>query len=211
MSKKKGIKMGSKSKSTTTSTTVYGNTTSSNPYAKSHTDNKGTTAEFQDGTAFQSIYDFMNKNANSLLEEYLKPNLNSVTNQAKLNTFMNTLSNQTRNNLENDIINPLSNRNMIRSSQASDLYKNLTNQNIASLSNYINDLLSTSQNDAAKMLVQLMSYYMLGANYLSDMQNHSLNASQGNATRTNTTEKTSGNLASDLATIAITSMLKSML
>lgn len=203
--------MGSKSKSnSTTTTTVYGNTTTSNPYAKSHTDNSGTTAEFQDGTAFQSVYDFINRNANSLLEEYLKPNLNSVTNQAKLNSFINTLSQQTRNNLENDIINPLSNRNMIRSSQASDLYKNLTNQNVAALSNYVNDLLSTSQNDTAKMLVQLMSYYMLGANYLSNMQNHSLSASQGNATRTGTSQATSGNLASDLANIAITSMLSSL-
>ena len=176
--------MGTKS-SSTTKRTVYGNTTTSNPYAYSKTNNDGTTSGFQKGTAFQSIYDFVNKSANSLLEDYLNPNLNSVTNQAKLNSFANTLSQQTKSSLENDIINSLSKRNLVRSSQAGDLYKNLANQNAASIANYANELISNSQNDTAKMLSNLLSYYMLGANYLSGMQNNSLSASQGNATQYN--------------------------
>ena len=178
--------MGLNSSSTTSSRrTVYGKTTTSNPYAVSKTTNKGTTSAFQNGTAFNSIYNFVNKNADSLLNEYLNPNLNSVTNQAKLNSFANTLNQQTRTNLENNIINPLSQRNMLRSSQASDMYKNLANQNVAAISDYVNNLLSNSQADTGKMLANLLSYYMLGANYLSDMQNHSLKASSGNATTYN--------------------------
>ena len=176
--------MGSKSTSSTRRT-VYGNTTTSNPYAYSKTNNDGTTSGFQKGTAFQSIYDLVNKSASSLLEEYLNPNLNSVTNQAKLNSFGNTLSSQTRNNLENNIINSLSKRNMIRSSQAGDLYQNLANQNAVSIADYANNLIANSQNDTAKMLTNLLSYYMLGANYLTGMQNNSLSASQGNATQYN--------------------------
>ena len=188
--------MGSKSTSSTRRT-VYGSTTTSNPYAYSKTNNDGTTSGFQKGTAFQSIYDFVNKSANSLLEEYLNPNLNTVTNQAKLNSFANTLSSHTRSSLENDIINSLSKRNLLRSSQANDLYKNLANQNAASVANYANDLISNSQESTAKMLSNLLSYYMLGSNYLSGMQNNSLSASQGNATQYNNSNGNSANSMQD--------------
>lgn len=196
--------MGSKSNSTST---VYGNTTTTNPYAYSKTNNSGTTSGFQNGTALQSIYDFVNANADALLNEYLNPNLNSVTNKAKLNSFANTLSNQTKVNFENNIINPLSNRNMIRSSQANDMYKNLANQNVSAIANYANDLISNSQSDTAKMLGNLMNYYMLGANYLSNMQNNSLRASQGNATRYNSTENSKGDVAADMASLMMSVML----
>ena len=171
--------MGKKSQST--KTTVYGNTTTTNPYAYAKTNNKGTVAGFQNG-ALNSVYNFVNKSIDTLLNDYLNPNLNSSTNQAKLNSFVNTLNQQTVGNLENNIISPLSNRNMIRSSQAADLYKNLQTQNTSAISGFINDLLSSSQDNTAKMLSNLLSYYMLGANYLSDMQNQSLRTSQGNAT-----------------------------
>lgn len=193
--------MGKKSNKTTT---VYGNTKTTNPYAYSQTNNSGTASGFQNGTAFKSVYDFVNRNAESLLDEYLTPKLNSVTNRAKLNSFSNTLSQQTRNSLENDIINNLSKRNMIRSSQASDLYKNLSNQNTAAIANFANDLLANSQENTAKMLTNLLSYYMYGANYLSDLQQHSLNASAGNAT------KTTGSASNELLSMALSSLIKSL-
>ncbi len=200
--------MGKKSNKTTT-TTVYGNTMTSNPYAYSKTDNSGTISGFQKGTAFQTIYDFVNQNAESLLHEYLKPNLNSVTNQAKLKTFANTLSQQTRNSLENNIINSLSDRNMIRSSQASDMYKNLANQNQIATSNFVNDLLSNSQSDTAKMLSNLLSYYVLGASFLTDLQKQSLNTSSGNATKTASNSGGSQS-SSDLLSLALSAMMKSV-
>ena len=179
--------MGSSSNKSTVSNTVYGNTTTSNPYAYSKTDNKGTIAGFQDGTALNSVYNFLNKNIDSLLNEYLQPNLNSVQNKAKLQAFADTLAGQTKKNFENNIINNLSNRNMLRSSQAKDLYKNLINQNVASVSNFANELLANSQSETSKTLSNLLNYYMLGANYLMNMQNHSLKASSGNATKTSST------------------------
>ena len=176
----KGVKMGKKSQNTSKKV-VYSNTTTTNPYAYANTNNDGTIAGFQNGTALNSVYKFVNNSIDNLLNEYLNPSLNSTTNQAKLNSFMNTLNQQSYNNLENNIINPLSNRNMIRSSQAADLYRNLSNQNIASIANYANDLLSSSQNNTAQMLTNLLSYYMQGANYLKSMQEQSLRTSQGNA------------------------------
>ena len=172
--------MGKKS----TSQTVYGNTTTTNPYAYAKTNNKGTVSGFQNG-ALNSVYNFVNNSIDSLLEDYMKPNLNSVTNQAKMNSFMNTLNQQTSSNLENNIINPLSKRNMLRSSQASDLYKNLANQNTSAIAEFVNNLLSSSQENTAKMLSNLLSYYMQGANYLATMQNQSLQTSKGNATTYN--------------------------
>lgn len=173
--------MGSKS---TKTSTIYGNTTTSNPYAYAHTDNSGTSAAFQNGTALKSVYDFVNKNINNVLNDYLTPNLNSVTNQAKLNSFVQNLNQQTKNQIENNIVSPLSKRNMLRSSQSTDMYNNLINQNTAQLGNYISELLANSQTDAGKMLTTLLTSYMLGANYLSSMQGQSIQTSAGNSTRT---------------------------
>ena len=171
--------------STSTTSKIYGNTT---------TNNSGTTANFQPGTALDSIYNFVNKNMDSLLDEYLNPNLNSTTNQAKLNAYTNKLNSETYKNLENNIINPLSNRNMVRSSQATDLYKNLSDQNASSLSSYINDLLADSQENTASMMNNLLAAYMQGYNVISDMQNQSLQTSAGNGTTTTNSSSNSNGL-----------------
>lgn len=182
--------MGKQSNKTST---VYGNTTTTNPYATATTNNSGTTASFQPGTALDSVYNFVNKNMNTLLDEYLNPSLNSTTNQAKLNEYTSTLASESLKNLENNIINPLSNRNMIRSSQATDMYNNLAEANTNSLSSYINELLSESQDNSAAMINNLLSAYLQGYNVISDMQNQSLQTSAGNAT---TTSSGKGNILS---------------
>lgn len=182
--------MGKQSNKTST---VYGNTTTTNPYATATTTNSGTTAAFQPGTALDSVYNFVNKNMGSLLDEYLNPSLNSTTNQAKLNAYTSALSTESLKNLENNIISPLSDRNMVRSSQATDLYKNLSESNTNALSSYINELLSGSQENSAAMINNLLSAYMQGYNVISDMQNQSLQTSAGNST---TTTKGSGSLLS---------------
>ena len=180
--------------STSTTSKIYGNTTTNNPYASATTNNSGTTANFQPGTALDSIYNFVNKNMDSLLDEYLNPNLNSTTNQAKLNAYTNKLNSETYKNLENNIINPLSNRNMVRSSQATDLYKNLSDQNASSLSSNINDLLADSQENTASMMNNLLAAYMQGYNVISDMQNQSLQTSAGNGTTTTNSSSNSNGL-----------------
>ena len=79
--------MGSKS---TTTRTVYGNTTTSNPYAYSKTNNQGTLSGFNDGTAFKSVYDVVNNSIDSLLSEYLNPNPESQINNSRIKQFSNT-------------------------------------------------------------------------------------------------------------------------
>ena len=176
----------SSQKTNSVSNTVYGSTTTSNPYATAKTNNSGTKASFKKGTALDTIYNFVNKNTANLLDEYLNPTLDSNVNQAKINAFTKNLNQQALSALENNIINPLSKRNMIRSSQASDLYKNLSNQTTSSIDDYINELLATSQDETANMLTNLFNYYMQGYNVLSNMQNQSLQTSSGNARRSGT-------------------------
>ncbi len=176
--------MGKKSKKTT-STTVYGNTTTTNPYVTSTTNNKGTVSTFNPNTAFSSINDFVNNNFDQLLAEYLNPTLNSITNKAKMNAFADSLNDSSVMYLENNIINPLSKRNMIRSSQATDMYNKMLQNNTNQIANYAQELLGTSQKDTASMLANLMLLYMNGYNALNDTQKQSLATSQGNASRTN--------------------------
>ena len=193
--------MGKKSNKTT-SKTVYGNTTTTNPFITSQTTNKGTTSNFNKGTAFDSINNFVNTNMNSLLDEYLNPSLNSVTNQAKMNAYINALNSESAKSLENNVINPLSNRNMIRSSQATDLYNNLAQSNAGQIGAYANELLANSQSETANVLTNLMLMYMNGYNAMADNQKQSLSTSQGNATKSqNTTE--SSNLANQLSQLAL--------
>lgn len=177
--------MGKKSKKTT-SKTIYGNTTTTNPYVTSTTNNNGTVSTFNPNTAFNSINEFVNNNIDQLLAEYMNPTLGSTTNKAKLQSFTNELNNSSAANMENNIINPLSKRNMIRSSQATNMYNNLAQKNANLVANYAQELLGTSQKDTASMLANLMLLYMNGYNALNDTQKQSLSTSQGNATKTNT-------------------------
>lgn len=193
--------MGKKSKSTS-SKTIYGTTTTTNPYVTSTTNNSGTTSNFISGTALDTVNKFVNNNMGQLLQEYLNPTLNSVTNQAKMNSFMNTLNNSSYSNLENNIINPLSKRNMVRSSQATNMYNNLAQNNAGQIANYANELLSTSQKDTASLLTNLMLWYMNGYNVLNDTQKQSLSTSQGNATKTQSGGNSNGMDTSQIMQLA---------
>ena len=149
----------SKSSSSSNSNTTYKDTTTTNPYVSSHTTDKGTTTTLQPNTALSSVYNFTNANIDDLLNQYLNPSLDTTTNKAKLNEF----NKQQKLNLENNIISPLANRNMIRSSQATDMYNNLSNQS----ADYANSLLANSQNDTANMINNLMNLALQSYNVIS--------------------------------------------
>ena len=73
---------------------------------------------------------------------------------------------------------------MIRSSQATDMYKNLAQTNASQIAEYAQNLLAGSQKDTASLLANLMLWYMNGYDVLNDTQKQSLSTSQGNATKT---------------------------
>ena len=191
--------MGGKSSSSSSkSTTSLGNTTTKNPYVTSTTTNKGTVSDFVNGSALDVINDFVNDNMYSMLNDYLQPNLNSATNQALLNSFSKNLASQANTTLENNIINPLSKRNMIRSSQATDMYNNMQASINDSIADYVNNLLVTSQENSAAMLNNLMKLYLNGYNVIASNQAQSLNTSQSNATKKTKSNTQSSNYSPSL-------------
>ena len=137
---RKGFYMGKSSKKSSTSSTTYGTTKTTNPYVVSKTNNKGTKSSFVQGSAFDTINNYVNQNVGNVLEDYLNPSLNSSTNKALLDNYIQNLNSSSKANLENNIIAPLSNRKMIRSSQAADMYKNLSDSNTSNISAFISDL-----------------------------------------------------------------------
>lgn len=173
---------GSNSSSSSTGSKTYKTTTTTNPYVTSTTNNKGTKTTLQPNTALSSIYNFTNSNVDKLLNEYLNPSIDSEQNQAQLNQFRKTLADETNKNLENNIIAPLTQRNMLRSSQATDLYNNLAKNNNDAISDYTANLLTNSQNNSGNVLNNLMNYVLQGYNVVSGNQAQSLSTSSGNAT-----------------------------
>ena len=173
----------SNSSSTTNSSSnnILGNTTTSNPYVTSTTTNNGTNSAFAEGSAFESINNFVNDNISTLLQNYLNPSIDDATNQAKLDSFTKNLNEEAEKTLENQIINPLSQRNMIRSSQATDMYNNMQENINDSISDYTMELMSSSQDNAANILSNLMNMYLNGYNVISNNQSQSLNTSASNA------------------------------
>ena len=147
--------MGGSSKSETGSTTStsYRPTTLNNPFSTSNVTKKGKiNTNFKDGTASRTTFDFVNNNISGLLDNYLNPSLNDPTTQAKLEQFNRTQ----QQNLQNNILSPLANNNMVRSSQATNMYNNLSNQS----ADYAQDLIANSHNDTWDMINNLMSMYV---------------------------------------------------
>ena len=173
----------SNSHSNSSSMTSYKNTTTSNPYVISQTTDNGTTTNLKDGTALSTLYNFTNENIGNLLNQYLHPSIDDEIYQTRLNAYTKTLNDLTRKNLENNIVAPLSERNMIRSSQATDLYNNLANKNNDLISDYTANLITNNQNETANIINNLMNYALQGYNVISGNQAQSLNTSAGNANK----------------------------
>lgn len=175
-------KSSSNNSSTSSSTPTYINTNTTNPYYQTTTNKDGTTTNnFVAGTAGQKTYDFVNENISGMLDDYLNPSLNSTTNQAKLNEF----NKQQQTNLQNNIINPLATNNMIRSSQATNMYKDLSNQS----ANYTNQLLSESQDNTWNMINNLMNLYATGYQGASGDVSTVLGSAVGNTSNTSSKSK----------------------
>ena len=177
---------GSRGSTTSTTTHTFRPNKMVNPYTTVITDSSGTRADFNDNTWFGDINNYANANAKDLLEEWRNPNLNSTTNQAKINMYNKEMDKNLNNALENNIIAPLSQRNMIRSSQATDLYKGLSKSMADKYDDFINNLLANSQENTGKMIDQLTNWYMQGQNVLNQDIQNSINHANGNATSTTT-------------------------
>lgn len=173
--------MGGSSKSSNTSVTTRSFKASSqkNPFYTSKTDTKGNTVtDFQNGTAGQTAFNFVNDNISNLLNNYLNPSLDDPTTKAKLDLF----NQQQQRNLQNNVINPLAKSNLIRSSQATNMYNNFDNQQ----ADYTKELIANSQNDTWNMINNLMNMYISAYSGAKAEESNSANTSLGAGTSTTT-------------------------
>ena len=76
---------------------------------------------------------------------------------------------------------------MIRSSQATNMYNNLSNQS----ADYANQLIANSQSDTSDMINNLMNMYINAYNGANQNQSQGINASLGTGTSTSSSN-TSG-------------------
>ena len=169
-----------------------GTTTTTNPFVNSTTTNKGTTSEFISGSAFDTINNFVNANMGSLLYNYLNPSLDSPVNQSLMNSYVNSLTKGATALFENGVVNPLSQRNMMRSSQATNLYNSFASGLNSQVDSYAQDLLSKTQQNSADMINNLLGAYMKGVGVLNTNQAQSLQTSVANATKTTKGSSVSG-------------------
>ena len=165
-----------------TQNNTLGNTSTVNPYVTSITNNGGTSTSLAPNTAFSSIYNFTNQNMDKLLNDYLNPTVDNAQNQALLQAYTKNLNNQSRTALENNIINPLTQRGMLRSSQAADLYNQLARQQNDNVADYTAQLIGNSQNNTANVINNLMNLVGQGYNVISGNQAQSLQTSGSNGT-----------------------------
>lgn len=173
----------SSSSSDNSSTTTFSNTKQVNPYFTSTTNKNGNTnVGFTKGSAGQTAYNFVNKNLGSMLNNYLNPSLNDPTIQANMNLFRKNLNKESTAALNNNIINPLLNNHMIRSSQATDMYNNLSNQMNESYSDYLNQQIAGARDMYGGMIDRLVNMYTQGYTGATKEEGQSINASLGTGT-----------------------------
>lgn len=175
----------SKSNSTSVTTRSFRDTKTTNPFYTSTTTKKGeTNTDFQKGTAGETAYNFVNDNISNLLNNYLNPSLEDTTTKAKLDLF----NQQQQRNLENNIINPLARSNLIRSSQATNMYNNLSDQS----ADYAKELIADSHNDTWNMINNLMNMYLSAYSGTAGEQSNSINTSLGAGNSTTTSSGKAG-------------------
>ena len=182
----------SSSNSGNKSSTKFSNTQQINPYFTSSTNSKGiTNVNFANGSAGQTAYNFVNKNLGNLLDSYLNPSLDDPTIQANNELFRKNLNKESTAALNNNILNPLLNNNMIRSSQATNMYNNLANQMNESYSDYLNNQIAGARDMYGGMIDRLVDMYTQGYTGATKEEGQSINASLGTGTT-----KTSSNTKS---------------
>lgn len=180
---------GSSSNSSNTTENIYGNTTTKNPFFTSKTDSKGnTTTKFTGNNA--KLYNNLQSSLNNALYNVNNPNLNDSVTQAFIRQKTNNLNDQSRQFMQNKIMTPLIESNMLRSSEANNMYNNMYNQNAKLISDYNDQALQDAYNRNLNLYNDFMNQYMNLYQGVNSNQNTSLNASSGNkTTKTNSNTK----------------------
>ena len=199
----------STSRCTTSSTTTSNNTNqynakvnSSSPYSQTNItpikDSQGRTVainssqSFLPNTMYAQAYDAGNRDFNQFYNEWKNPSLDSVTNQARIQAYDKEMNKGLQNDYYNNILNPLANSNMLRSSQATNMYNNLINQAADKRNDFTTNLLAESEANAQNRLQALYNAYAQGQAAMNGDLNSAIQMANGNSTSKGTSTSTSG-------------------
>lgn len=112
-----------------------------------------------------------------LYERLANPTLNDTVSKARTSAFTKALNSQSQQAFENNIINPLSERRMLRSSLVNDLANNLQAQQTSKIADFNTNQLANSLSDTQSLINFYMNQYKNNASFGSDLLNQNLNHS----------------------------------
>ena len=149
--------------STTPQKPSYATVTSSNPYATAVSNGFG---------SFYTLNPFLTKQNKTieaavpqLYQRLANPTLNDPVSKARTQAFTKSLNTQSKQAFENNIINPLSQRNMLRSSLVNDLANNLQANQTSQIADFDTKQLANSLSDSQSLINFYMNHYRNNANY----------------------------------------------
>ncbi|MBQ7450441.1 hypothetical protein IJS77_03415 [bacterium] len=149
--------------STTATKPSYATVTSSNPYATAVSNGLG---------SFYTLNPFLTKQ-NKIIENAVpqlyqrlaNPSLDDPVSKARTQAFTKSLNSQSNQAFENNIINPLSQRNMLHSSLVNDLANNLQANQTSKIADFNTQQLANSLSDSQSLINFYMNHYKNNANY----------------------------------------------
>lgn len=137
-------------------------TTSTSPYATATSTKNGTTVKLNDFLTNTNAW--VEGSLPGLYHQLLNPSLDNPVTKAKSDLFNQSFSEASNKAFENNLINPLANRNMVRSSAATNMYNNFAKDQNDTISQFNNQLIADNTQDTSNLINQLMNIYLLGAN-----------------------------------------------
>jgi len=172
----------------TPSAPYYQSVTSNNPYAKAYAN------YFGNGYTLNKFLTQQNKTIEEtvpqLYQRLLNPTLDDAVSQARTQAFTKAFNAQSKNAFENNLINPLSERNMLRSSLMNDMTKNFQETQASQIADFNTELLSNSVSDTQALIELMMNQYKTNASYGQNAVSNALtSASQVNSFNQNNYSK----------------------
>lgn len=180
----------------------FQSTTSTSPYATATSTANGTNVKLND--FLTNTNSWVESSLPGLYNQLLNPSLDNATTKAKSDLFNQAFTEASNKAFENNLINPLAKRNMLRSSQATDMYNQFAKDQNDTVSQFNNQLIADNTQETSNLINQLMNIYLLGANLgnqavstaqkqSNQVSNYQLGAYQANSANNNATF---GNLTS---------------
>lgn len=157
----------------------YASTTSTSPYATGKASNSGSSYELND--FLTNTNKAVESSMPGLYNQLLNPSLDNATTKARSDLFYKTFNEDAKKSFENNLINPLSSRNMMRSSVATDLGNKFQKDSTDAISTFNNSLIANNTADTSNLISTLMNLYLTGAN----LGQQSISNARGDAQQVN--------------------------